>query len=62
MLIEEFLLGQFAASFDGYQEFGDRCAEIANTGNPQTLAEYRACLFFEWRRRRHFGTEPDGEA
>lgn len=53
---------RLAATFDGYNEFGDRCAEIANARNPQTLVEYRACLFFEWRRWRHFGTDPDDEA
>lgn len=59
-LFEEW--SKLAATFDGYAEFGDRCAEIANARNPRTLSEYRACLFFEWRRWRHFGANPDDEA
>jgi len=54
----------FAATFDGYRHCGGfhECAEIANAGQPETLAELRTCLFFEARRWRHFGESPDGEA
>jgi len=54
---------RFALSFDGYEAVGpDRCAEIANRKSPRTLTEFRVCLFFEQRRWRHFGQEPDVEA
>ena len=55
---------RFALTFDGYdywRSFG-RCAEIANHRDPRSLAEWRTCLFFEQRRWRHFGEEPDGDA
>ncbi len=54
----------FALSFDGYTHWGsfERCADIANARNPQDLTEFRTCLFFEQRRWRHFGEEPDPEA
>ena len=57
-------IARFALTFDGYtywQSF-EKCAEIANRGNPETLAELRTCLFFEQRRWRHFGDGPDAEA
>lgn len=58
------VISRFALLFDGYERWGsfERCAEIANARNPQTLDEYRTCLFFEQRRWRHLGEEPDEEA
>jgi hypothetical protein len=52
---------EFALSFDGYAYWGsfERCAEIANTQDHATLTNLRTCLFFEQRRWRHFGEEPD---
>ena len=57
-------IGEFALSFNGYIECGsfERCAEVANNRRNDTLTELRACLFFEQRRWRHFGYEPDAEA
>jgi hypothetical protein len=54
---------EFALTFDGYRHHGslEKCAAIANARNPVTLTEYRTCLFFEQRRWRHFGQEPDTE-
>ena len=56
-------IGEFALSFNGYIECGsfERCAEVANNRRNDTLTELRACLFFEQRRWRHFGYEPDAE-
>jgi len=56
-------IGEFALTFDGYEAFGsfDRCAEIANARKHYTLSELRACLFFEQRRWRHFGEDPEEE-
>jgi hypothetical protein len=53
----------FALTFDGYSASGsfEACAEIANRGEAATLTELRTCLFFEQRRWRHFGEEPDGD-
>ncbi|HOF08854.1 MAG TPA: hypothetical protein PLV33_02540 [Opitutaceae bacterium] len=55
---------QFAHTFNAYTYHGgmDECAEIANRKSPTTLTEYRTCLFFEARRWRHFGMEPEGDA
>lgn len=53
----------FALTFDGYGHcgsFGD-CAEIANARRHDSLTNIRVCLFFEQRRWRHFGTEPESE-
>lgn len=63
---------KFALTFDGYSQYGnpDGCGELANRvlqeyradGRlPNNLAELRACVFFEQRRWRHFGEEPDDE-
>jgi hypothetical protein len=54
----------FAHSFDGYTAWGsfEACAEIANARRHDSLAELRTCLFFEARRWRHFGHDPDAEA
>lgn len=56
-------LCEFAHTFNGYQAFGsfEACAEIANRGDHSTLRHLRACLFFEARRWRHFGEDPDPE-
>lgn len=50
---------KFALSFNGYEH--PDCADIANSRSAQTLTEYRASLFFEQRRYRHFGSHPTGE-
>jgi hypothetical protein len=60
----------FAASIDGYNEFGaDDLGSFANTVRaywdrirelPEVnLRGLRACLFFEYRRHSHFGHAPD---
>ena len=60
----------YALQFDGYAAIGgfDACGDLANavahsfatTGAlPRDKAHLRACLFFEARRWRHFGSEPD---
>jgi hypothetical protein len=63
----------FALTFNGYQNIGDEeCGRLANKVKEElrkddgalralTLAELRGCLFFEQRRYRHFGTEPEAE-
>ena len=58
------VIGEFALSFPGYDIHGsfERCADIANEQRHATLTDLRTCLFFEQRRWRHFGEEPDGEA
>lgn len=58
-----YTIGTFALTFNGYEECGsfEECARIANEARPTTLTELRACLFFEQRRWRHFGDEPDEE-
>lgn len=47
---------KFALTFPGYEIHGgfDGCAAIANQRAPKTLTDYRTCLFFEQRRRRHW--------
>jgi hypothetical protein len=66
-------IGRFALSFNGYERWGSfgRCAEIGNRGLegfretgtlPESLDELRTCLFFEQRRWRHFGLDPDEQA
>lgn len=54
----------FALTFDGYEYWGsfDKCAAIANGRDHSTLTNLRTCLFFEQRRWRHFGEQPDAEA
>lgn len=65
-------IGRFALSFNGYEHWGsfEKCAEIANRWRdayraegslPDSLTELRTCLFFEQRRWRHFGLDPDEE-
>lgn len=66
-------IGRFALSFNGYEQWGsfERCAEIANRwldaygaqgSLPNSLTELRTSLFFEQRRWRHYGFDPDEEA
>lgn len=54
----------FAHSFNGYAHWGslERCAEIANAKDHSSLDSLRTCLFFEARRWRHYGRDPDPEA
>ncbi len=51
----------FALTFDAYTHWGsfEKCAEIANKREASTLTELRTCLFFEQRRWRHFGDDPE---
>jgi len=67
---EWYEIGRFALSFNGYERWGSfwNCAEIGNRGAeafraegvlPESLTELRTCLFFEQRRWRHFGFDPD---
>lgn len=66
-------IARFALTFDGYDHWGgfDKCAEIGNRWAaayaqqrilPDSLTDLRTCLFFEQRRWRHFGDDPDGES
>jgi hypothetical protein len=57
-------LGNFALTFNGYEVWDsfEKCAEVANSRQDSTLTELRTCLFFEQRRWRHFGDEPNVEA
>lgn len=54
-------IATFALSFDGYEYAGsfERCADIADGPMPSDVNDLRAALFFEQRRWRHFGEEPD---
>jgi hypothetical protein len=58
---------EFALTFNGYK-YSDKCADIANNAYskyneakqlPDDLSDLRSCLFFEQRRWRHFGKNPD---
>ena len=61
----------FALSFDGYSRIKDISIfankiveEVKNDKSiteKLTLTELRACLFYEQRRYRHYGEEPEGE-
>jgi len=66
-------IGGFALSFNGYERWGSfkKCAEIGYGGAeafraegvlPSSLTKLRTCLFFEQRRWRHFGFDPDEKA
>ena len=64
-------IAEFALTFDGYQALGDRTGDLATAAKhewsvngvlPQGLIELRSCLFFEQRRYRHFGWDPDEDA
>ena len=64
---------RFALTFNGYDHwgsFGD-CAEIGDRwaeayanrqALPDSLTDLRTCLFFEQRRWRHYGWDPDEQA
>lgn len=54
---------RFAHSHIGYAEKGsfDACAAVANKPDHSTIEHLRSCLFFEARRWRHCGEDPDGE-
>ena len=54
-------VSKFALSFNGYDELGDECADIANSVSaewdamgrlPTDIRVLRGCLFFEQRRTR----------
>lgn len=64
-------MAEFALTFDGYEALGTRIGDSANASRhewsengmlPHGLVELRSCLFFEQRRHRHFGWDPDGDA
>ena len=66
-------IGAFALTFNGYDAWAPsgKCGQIANQWVkryaerqelPDSLKELRTCLFFEQRRWRHFGYDPDDEA
>jgi len=66
-------IGKFALTFDGYDHWGsfEKCAEVGNRwaeayaerqALPDSLTDLRTCLFFEQRRWRHYGWDPDEEA
>lgn len=59
----------FALAWNGYEVFGDDLGALANhelerfeAGEPLSddVEVLRGCLFFEQRRWRHYGKEPDG--
>jgi len=54
-------IGAFAKTFNGdfYAGSPARAAEIAATQRHNTLSELRTCLFYEWRRYRAVGIDPD---
>ncbi len=58
------VIQEFALTFNGYEAWGsfEKAAEVANNRLGSTLTELRTCLFFEQRRWRHFGDEPNDEA
>lgn len=51
----------FAHTIKGYELHGsfEACASIANERRHNTLTDLRTCLFFEARRYRHCGENPD---
>jgi hypothetical protein len=64
-------IDRFALTFDGYAQHPDDCGDVANAAAarysecgdlPASLSELRTCLFFEQRRWRHFGEDPDADA
>ena len=64
-------IAEFALTFDGYEALGDRTGDLANATKykwtetralPDDLVELRSCLFFEQRRYRHFGWDPEEDA
>lgn len=64
-------ISRFALTFDAYQVWGGRTADIANgiladferrKPLPKDATLLRTALFFEQRRYHHFGRAPDGAA
>jgi hypothetical protein len=55
---------RFAHTFAGYchWESFERCAEVANRRDHDSLDALRTCLFFQARSWRHCGEDPDDEA
>ena len=64
------VIGRFALTFNGYEYWGGfgpcgdvatNCREAFLTGDglPESLSVLRTSLFFEQRRWRHYGYEPD---
>jgi O-acetyl-ADP-ribose deacetylase len=60
-------INAFAHTFNGYT-YSDKLHEIGNGANtafeqsralPKSLSDLRACLFYEARRWRHYGYDPD---
>jgi hypothetical protein len=53
----------FAHTFKAYKALGsvEAVGDLANRRDPEGLEELRSCLFFEARRWRHFGADPDGD-
>ena len=63
-------IGWFALTFNGYEHWGsfEACSEVAEKsrqrflagkGLPKGLTVLQTCFFFEQRRWRHYGYEPD---
>jgi hypothetical protein len=59
----------FALSFDGYAHWGDRCASLAEAAArafhdhgalPSSVADMRACLFYEQQKWHWKDRPPDG--
>ena len=56
-------ISSFALTYPGYKIHGfDGCAKFANEGHDGSIDQLRAALFFEQRRWRHFGDDPDDDA
>lgn len=66
------VISHFALTFNGYDYWcsPEKCGEIANNWAkawkkkkllPDSLTVLRTCLFFEQRRWRHFGCDPDDD-
>ena len=55
---------RFALTFNAYEHCGsfEACAAVANARKAESLSDLRTCLFFEQRRWRHSGEEPDTNA
>jgi hypothetical protein len=54
-------VGAFALTSNGYGVWGsfEKRAEVAESPGRDSLTDLRRCLFFEQRRWRHFGYDPD---
>jgi hypothetical protein len=56
-------ISSFALTYPGYEIHGFAgCAKFANEGQDGSIDQLRAALFFEQRRWRHFGDDPDDDA